>query len=255
MKNFGKIKNVFNNILGEAIANKDVSKKKLFNKYINNLKEDEILKKQFDVYTYVETLIEENQFKASEKIKLNLDTLSEIKRDDIIESNNRLLSLLGDVKLDSKYDNEEIHESISNLIFSKGINDYVDYLNEVIDYVKSNKPKKIFESTEIPNSILTSIVVDKFNGKYGSLDESSKELIKLMFNGSEKEKINLFETSVKDCLNLINAKLSDDGSDIEDLEVKEGLMSAKENLLLREYKKDTFEKDMVKIINLKNDLN
>tara|TARA_B100000927_G_scaffold49678_1_gene36480 strand:- start:2067 stop:2834 length:768 start_codon:yes stop_codon:yes gene_type:complete len=255
MKNFGKIKNVFNNILGEAIANKDVSKKKLFNKYVNNLKEDEILKKQFDVYTYVETLIEENQFKASEKIKLNLDTLSEIKRDDIIESNNRLLSLLGDVKLDSKYDNEEIHESISNLIFSKDINDYVDYLNEVIDYVKSNKPKKIFESTEIPNSILTSIVVDKFNGKYGSLDESSKELIKLMFNGSEKEKINLFETSVKDCLNLINAKLSDDGGDIEDLEVKEGLMSAKENLLLREYKKDTFEKDMVKIINLKNDLN
>lgn len=254
MKNFGRIKNMFNDILGEAIANKDVSKKKLFNKYVANLKENEILKTQFNVYTSIEGLIEENQFKASEKIKLNVDTLKNFKKEDILESNNKLIELLGDTNIDQAYDKESIHETISNLIFSDDINGYVDSLNEAVEYVTSNTPKEVFESAGIPNSILTSIVVDKFNDKYGSLDESSKKLVKLVFEGTEEDKVKLFKESISDCLELINEKLNNEENKVEDLDVREGLLSAKENLLDREYKKDSFEKDMVKIINLRNDL-
>ena len=253
MKNFGKIKNTFNEILGEAIANKDVSKKKLFNKYIANLKEDRILKEQFNVYTSIETLIEDNQFKASEKIKLNVDTLKEFKSEDILKSNNKLVELLADKDMTHSYDNESIHESISKLIFSDDINQYVDSLNEAIEYVKNNTVKEVFESAGIPNSILASIVVDKYNNKYASLDESSKKLMRLVFEGPEEDKINMFKVLVKECLDLINDKLDNELA-VEDVSIKEGLLSAKENLLAREYKKDTFEKDMVKIINLKNDL-
>lgn len=254
MKNFGRIKNMFNDILGEAIANKDVSKKKLFNKYVANLKENEILKTQFNVYTSIEGLIEENQFKASEKIKLNVDTLKNFKKEDILESNNKLIELLGDTNIDQAYDKESIHETISNLIFSDDINGYVDSLNEAVEYVTSNTPKEVFESAGIPNSILTSIVVDKFNDKYGSLDESSKKLVKLVFEGTEEDKVQLFKESISDCLELINEKLNNEENKVEDLDIREGLLSAKENLLDREYKKDSFEKDMVKIINLRNDL-
>lgn len=254
MKNFGKIKNTFNDILGEAIANKDVSKKKLFNKYIANLKEDRILKEQFNVYTSIETLIEDNQFKASEKIKLNVDILKEFKSEDILKANNKLVELLGDKDMDYSYDNESIHESISKLIFSDDINQYVDSLNEAIEYVKNNTSKEVFESAGVPNSILASIVVDKYNDKYASLDESSKKLMKLVFEGGKEDKVTLFNSSVEECLSLINDKLNDKDNEINDLTIKEGLLSAKENLLGREYKKDTFEKDMVKIINLKNDL-
>lgn len=254
MKNFGRIKNIFNDILGEAIANKDVSKKKLFNKYLANLKENEILKAQFNVYTSIESLIEENQFKASEKIKLNVDTVKNFKKEDILESNKKLVELLGDANIEKTYDKESIHETISNLIFSDDINGYVDSLNEAVEYVTSNTPKEVFESAGIPNSILASIVVDKFNDKYGSLDESSKKLVRMVFEGTEEDKVELFKESIGACLELINEKLNNKENKVEDLDVREGLLSAKENLLGREYKKDSFEKDMVKIINLKNDL-
>lgn len=253
MKNFGKIKNIFNTLLAEAIANKDVAKKKIFNKYVTSLKENEILRNQFSVYTSIENLIEENQFKASEKIKMNVDTLKSYKKEDIIEANNKLLKLAGDVNVDIKYDKESIHESISNLIFSDDINRYVDSLNEAIEYAKVNTPKEVFESAGIPNSILASIVVDKFNTKYNSLDESSKKLIKLIFEGTEKDKTNLFETSIKECLDLINNKLDKEFRG-EDVAIKESLLAAKENLLGRTYIKESFEKDIVKILNLKNDL-
>ena len=250
MKNFGKIKNIFNTILAEAIASKDVAKKKLFNKYVTSLKESEILKTQFSVYTSIENLIEENQFKASEKIKMNVDALKSYAKEDIINANNKLMELAGDVKIDGKYDKESIHESITNLIFSDDINKYVDSLNEAVEYAQSNTPKEVFESAGIPNSILTSIVVDKFNAKYDSLDESSKKLIKLVFEGTEEDKTNLFETSIKECLELINNKLEESS----DVEIKESLLSAKENLLGRTYVKESFDKDIVKILNLKSDL-
>lgn len=253
MKNFGKIKNIFNTILAEAIASKDVVKKKTFNKYVTSLKESEILKTQFSVYTSIENLIEENKFKASEKIKMNVDTLKSYTKEDIINTNNKLMELAGDVKVDSKYDKQSIHESITNLIFSDDINKYVDSLNEAVEYAKSNTPKEVFESAGIPNSILTSIVVDKFNTKYNSLDESSKKLIKLVFEGTEEDKAKLFETSVKDCLDLINEKLNNEFRG-EDVAIKESLLSPKENLLGRTYVKESFDKDIVKILNLKSDL-
>lgn len=253
MKNFGKIKNIFNNILAEAIANKDVTKKKVFNKYVSSLKESEILKTQFSVYTTIENLIEENQFKASEKIKMSVDTLKSFNKEDIIQANTKLTELAGAVSVNFNYDKESIHESITNLIFSDNINQYVDSLNEAVEYAKSNTPKEVFESAGVPNSILTSIVVDKFNTKYDSLDESSKKLIKLIFEGNEEDKINLFETSVKECLGLINNKLDSDFRG-EDITIKESLLSVKENLLGRTYIKEFFEKDIVKILNLKNDL-
>jgi hypothetical protein len=47
MQNFGKIKNIFNNILIEGIVKKDDNSKKLFKRYIKTIKESEILKNQF----------------------------------------------------------------------------------------------------------------------------------------------------------------------------------------------------------------
>ena len=47
MKNFGKIKNIFNDLVSEGIAIKDTKSINLFKKYVKTIKENEILKTQF----------------------------------------------------------------------------------------------------------------------------------------------------------------------------------------------------------------
>jgi len=55
MKNFGKIKNVFNELVSEGIATKDVASLDLFKKYVKTVKENEILKTQFLVISNIDT--------------------------------------------------------------------------------------------------------------------------------------------------------------------------------------------------------
>jgi len=59
----------------------------------------------------------------------------------------------------------------------------------------------------------------------------------------------LYKSSIKECLNIINNTLTESSSDI-----KEKLLATKENLLNRNYNKETFISDISKIIELKNNL-
>ena len=65
----------------------------------------------------------------------------------------------------------------------------------------------------------------------------------------ESEKEVLYKSSIKECLEIINNKLTESSGDI-----KEKLLATKENLLNRNYNKETFISDVSKIIELKNNL-
>jgi len=249
MKNFGKLKNVFNNILAEGVSENDKVKKNIFKSYVKQLKENKILKTQFDVYTRVESLIEENDFKASEKVKRILESINVFNKKDIYKANEKLVKLMGDRDINIEYDNKDLHENISTLIFSSDVDDYVDSLNETIQYTKSNTIKEVVETAGIPNTLFAPMIVDKFNEKYSDLDESTKKAIKTLLEGDNEAKEELFKETVRECLNLINEKLEDAETDL-----KESLLAAKENLLNRTYDFNKFETDITKVINLKNDL-
>jgi hypothetical protein len=47
MKNFGKIKNKFSEVLIESVIKKDDNRKKTFGKFVKMLKENEILKPHY----------------------------------------------------------------------------------------------------------------------------------------------------------------------------------------------------------------
>jgi hypothetical protein len=249
MKNFGTLKNIFNDILAEGVSNKNNDKKNIFKKYVKMLKENEVLKTQFSVYTTIENMIEENQFKASEKIKKILESIKDFNEDVILEANSKLAKLIDEIDGDKEYEKKDLHENITNLIFSKDVDTYVDALNEAVEYVKTNTPKQIVETAGIPNKIFAPLAVGKFNDKYAELDESMKKTIKTIINADDEGRVELFNESVSDCLNLINEKLKD-----TDLTIKESLLAAKENLLERKYNSETFIKDITKILNLKSDL-
>lgn len=254
MENFGKLKNIFNTILAEGISEKNDTKKDIFKKYIKLLKENKILKTQFDVYTKIESMVEESEFKATEKIKKILESINKYDKKSIYEANQKLVNLSKGRNIDEDYKEKSLHENISNLIFSKDVDKYVDSLHEAVQYVKTNILKEEVKGLGVPNNLLASIAIDKYNEAYSDLDESSKKIIKSIIEGNDEIREELFNENIKECISLINEKLKKEYRG-EDIAIKESLLAAKENLLERKYNPNTFDKDIAKIITLKDDLN
>jgi len=253
MENFGKLKNAFNTILTEGISEKNDVKKGIFKKYIKMLKENKMLKTQFDVYNTIELMVESNEFKANEKIKKVLESTSNFDNKKLTKLNTKLLKLLEGVDLECDYENKILHENISNLIFSKDVDKYVDSLHETIQYTKTNTIKEDVKGNGVSNDILISVAVDKFNDRYSDLDESSKVIVKSILEYKDEDKEILFNDNITECITLINGKLKNEFKG-DELSIKESLLAAKENLLGRNYDKNNFISDMSKILTLKQDL-
>lgn len=249
MRNFGELKDTFNQIVVEGIATKNNDKKNVFKKYIKLLKEDEILKTQFKVYNAIENMVEENEFKATEKIKANISLLEKYNRNAIETSNKKLADLL---KIDGYNSDNKLYENITNLIFEKNnIDLYVDSLSETVEYVKTNIIKENVEREIIPNSVLSSVLNKKLNEKFSNLDETHKKVIKSILESNEELREEIFNDTINECLELVNNHLNENTNDVN---VKEKLLSVKENLLGRKFNNDNFEKDITKILQLKEDL-
>lgn len=256
MKNFGFIKTIYNDMLSEAISNKDVKKKKIFKTYIKKLKENEVLRTQFLIYKNIESKIEENETRIIEYIKENISLMNRFSKKQILNSNKKLAKGVS-LKIEAYKNNEvmkKLHENISYLINTqknaKTIDSIFESVSQISDYIKNNTKKKITESLGVSNEILTSVVVDKYNEKYMGLSEGSKKLINTILESSNSDKIEFFNKTIKDCLGIVNEQIVD-----ADLSLKESLLSVKENLLNRVFNESTFEVDILKIFQLKKDLN
>lgn len=232
MQNFGKIKNVFNGILAEGVVSKNDASKLLFKKYVQTIKENDILKTQFLVYNNIENKIDENEFRATEFVKANVNLLKKFDKKAIFEANANLAMpvLFEQGKGESKYDLEKLHEDITTLVFTEASPSTIDTIIEatgnIVTYIKNNKPREIKEAIELPNSMLTTIMVDNYNSSYSVLDESEKKVLKALIDSTDEQKQEVYSSTLKECIELVNEKLKD-----SDLETKEKLLRVKEKLL------------------------
>jgi len=258
MQNFGKIKNAFSEILAEGIASNDVAKKNLFKKYVKTLKESEILKTQFLVYENIENVVENDQFSANLIVNENLSLLNKFKKKDILKENQKLIELSDEVKakLDESYEERisNLHESLSSLLFldksAKTVNEIAKNTKNVLDYITTNKVKTVDESYDVPNSMLSSILVEKYNERYSDLTESEKEVIKILIESTDEQKIELYSKISNECIDLIDSKLNE-----SDLETKDRLLRVKDKLLRTRVKIDEdFSKNISKLVDLKKTL-
>lgn len=254
MQNFGKIKNTFNSILVESfVTKKGETNKTLFKQYIKTIKENEVLKTQFLVYTNIENKIEENELKANLFLQENLNLLNKFSKKEIIEANTKLAEPLM-LENEEVYDKKELHENLSNLIIlkktSKDIDAIVEATSKVIEYIKNNKLKVVTEKFDLPNSMLSSIMVDKYNEKYSTLDENEKEILKVLIESTDDEKQIVYTKTIKECISLINEKLKESDLDTREklLEVKDKLLNDTTNVA------EDFNKNISKLIWLKNSL-
>lgn len=228
MQNFGKIKNVFNNLLIEAVVRKDPKDKQLFGSYVKAIKENKVLRTQFLIYNNIENKVEENEFKANLFLQENLKLLNQFSKEQILEANTKLASKINDIP--EVIENKELYENITTLIFterlSENIDAVVDATTNIIQFIKENKAKEIVEAIELPTSMLTSIMVEKYNSKYSNLEESELKVIKSLIESSDEVKKVVYTETIRECIDLINEKLVD-----ASIETKDRLLKVKDKLL------------------------
>ena len=252
-KNFGHINTLYGNILSESVISKNEGSKKLFKNYLKTIRENEILKTQFLVYSNIENKVERDINKATMFVKENIDLFSKYNKQDIFEANKKLVY---DLIFEQDVENEklDLHENISILIFTEktpqNIDVIVEAMDKVVDYIVNNKPYEINEAIELPMSMVTTMLVEKYNQKYSILDESQKKVLKVLVESSDEEKKNVYKELLSECLSLINEKL-----DTSDLDTKDKLLKVKEKLLndKQEINED-FIKNISKLVELRDGL-
>jgi hypothetical protein len=252
MQNFGKIKNAFNGILVESFVGDKESNKNIFKTYIKTIRENEALKTQFLVYNNIENKIEENEFKANLFLQENIALLNKFSKKEILEANKKLAKSIS-IENES-YEKQELHENLSELIFLKksanNIDAIVETTSNIIIHMKNNKLKLVKEAIELPNSMLSTIMVEKYNERYSSLDENEKEILKVLIESTDDQKQEVYKKTLKECVDLINENLKEADLNAKDklLQVKEKLLN--DNIVVNE----NFFKNISKLVELKNSL-
>lgn len=252
MQNFGKLKDAFNGILVEGVVTNDTNKKNIFSKYVKTIKENKILRTQFLIYNNIETKIEENEFKANLFLQENINLLNKFNKKEIFEANKKISKLIPDLKIGDEVN--PLYENISTLIFTERNSETIDTIVEattnIIKYILENKPREIQETIELPNSMLTSIMVEKYNDKYSEIDESEAKIIKSLIDSDDVTKRKVYTETVRECIDLINEKLVDSS-----LETKDRLLKVKDKLLndTLEINEDYYS-NISKLVDLKDGL-
>lgn len=253
IQNFGKIKNVYNEMLVESVITKNKIKKNIFKSYIKTIKENDILKNQFLIYNLIENKVEKNENKAKTFVDECLNILSKYKTSDVLKANE---SLIGDVvyEKDSDYDKKELHENISKLIFTpktpKNIDVIIEAKSYIVDYIINNKEKVVEDSIDLPNSMLSTIMVDKYNEKYSGLDETEKSILKALIDSDNEKKKEVYSNVIRECIDLIDEKLNESSIEEKDklLRVKDKLLNDKKEI------NEEFNKNISKLVELRASL-
>jgi hypothetical protein len=253
VQNFGKIKNAYNEILVESVVAKNKDKKDLFKSYVKTIKENEALKNQFLVYNIIENKVEINESKAKAFVDECMNIISKYNTKDILIANNKLVENIMFEK-DSDYDKKEVHENITTLIFTpktpKNIDTILEAKAYIVNYILNNKEKEVNESVALPNSLVSTIMVDKYNQKYADLDESEKEILKSLIDSDSDKKKEVYANTIKECITLINEKLVE-----SDLDTKDRLLRVKDKLLNDKQEIDeNYIKNISKLVELRGSL-
>jgi hypothetical protein len=255
MHNFGRIKNTFNDLLAEGIIKKDDQSKKLFKKYIRTIRESEILKTQFLIYNNIENKCDDDFSSATIFVSENIKLMEKYPKSAILNENKKLIDLIKDDNWNGVYGLSDLHESINNLILSKKSAKNIDKITEniksVAKFIVSNQPMVIHEDVDLPISVLTNVMVNKYNSKYSDINESDKEILKKIIHSNMDEKKSLYADVVNECIVMVDSLINDIDDESKDklLLVKSKL---KEDIELTD---DNFITNISRLIELKNNLN
>lgn len=251
MENFGNIKDTFKNLVVESVIRKDEKGKKLFSKFLKTIKENKTLKNQYLIYSNLQNSKFDDGVEAKEFVKENIELLKTLNETHITKGNEFFLKLLKGKKIIKE--NQEFYNKVSYLVNTEKSPSNIKKINESINYVvkpmlaKEEVGEVVTESINLPISVLTKLVVNKFNSKYSDISESEKEIIKTVLNGTNEDKENIYNKLKRECIDGIDTKLNESS----DLDIKDKLLKVKDKLLNNSFCKDSFTTDITRLHELK----
>ena len=214
-RNFGIIFKVIEENTSGLLEDK--KKRDAYAKIIKLIREDKVLKKQFKLYEAFRNAedVEYPEIFVQDMVNVACTGLNKKK---ITESNDKLLKLISEAKLnelvDIDDDEMDLYESIEYLITHKptfgNMKDYSNAKGVVSEYIKRNCAKTD-ENTLTEEDYHKSLkeITEKYSN---GITESEMELIKLVESTEDKE--GLFETKRSEAIKSIKESIGDDSSDV-----------------------------------------
>lgn len=254
-KNLGIISYIVaNNLTNNLVENKIDDN--LF-KFIEILKESEILSKEYLVIKNIENKYIESDLLASKYIDENISIFKDVKYVDYINEHKKLDGIfINENSVTDKY--KLLFESIQNLIIEttikKGVKS-VDKIHEsfenILLYIKNNKPELLEENV---NTLIDDDMYDIFinssvkiyNEKYSTLDEYEQKILKVINENNITEMDNLFQSLVTESKGKIHNLI--ESTDDEDVLNKLKLTEDKLNKF--NFNSENFFNDIIKIYEL-----
>jgi hypothetical protein len=259
MQNFGQINETFKNILVDSIITKDKKGKRVFKSYVKALKENSVLRTQYNIFNKLENKInvvnetERSNMLVDECISM-LENLGEAK---VTKINNKLIKYLNEngYKIyDAEYDFKSLHEHITNVAFlernTKNVNTVIESKLFLKNHSNLVEQKEQREVEPYINKMLIPLLENKFNDKFSNISELEKKIFKLTINGTDEAKEELYGETIHECIDLVDNQLKECS-----IEQKDTLLQVKDKLLRQKFNTETFTAEMSKINYLKTTLN
>lgn len=220
--NFGVIKDTVYRYAGKSLVNEDNTQISLINAFLNEIKKNPLLKKQYLIYKNFEEGYCKKENLAERFINQNLKLLEGYNWRQIVETNKDIrYSLLEQSHVEGQKGKEELYEAINTLIKSVTQEGYVeigksqDAYDTIVQHLMTAKPEsqKTSETVEeeypkfLSWKFVTELAVNNFNERYSHLNESEKELLKMLLSTEENKK-NSFIDLKKESLEKLNYVLS-----------------------------------------------
>lgn len=254
--NLGKINSIFIQNIPKILKTKDGAK--LIKEYVNTIKKNKSLLKEYIVYDLIENIT--NKEMSSLIVSEAINQMAGVDKKELEKEHKKLEKFLSENKLKevTPIENSELFESIHKLIFTKNtlknINEKVENVKNICNLIESKKSPEttINESKVELDDMFIKMLVKNFNLKYyDRLTEDQKQLFKSITNKkSEGEMGELFEDYRKQCLSLTNDFLKE----AIDNTTREKLLNVKETLLEQKFKPETYVEDILSFNDLRETL-
>ncbi|MEN6293711.1 MAG: hypothetical protein ABFD07_17065, partial [Methanobacterium sp.] len=130
--NFGEIKYTYNTLLAESLSNNISDGKVAFKKYIKTIKENAVLKTQFDIYYNLENKVESDGWKAFSYVSECLSLMDGFSKNEIKSANNKLneSDFIKENKVNVDSDKSKLYSAIDVLINTSKTSSNVDKIFE-----------------------------------------------------------------------------------------------------------------------------
>lgn len=221
--NFGSIKETVLRHSSRVII-KEGKNESFFDVFLKEVKDNPVLKVQYLIYKNIEKGSFSKEYLAERYLNQNISMISKFDFNDVLNANKDLrVKILGNSHVGSGPENSKLYESVHMLIKAKTAHNFTSFDEEnqayefVIDYLTGkNKEKESLDESvgqelEMPSLLswkyVTEVAVNNFNQRYSHLNESEKNLVKILTSGEEYKR-NYLEDLKEENLTTIESLLA-----------------------------------------------